>query len=114
MGGRWCNIAVLNVPAPNEKSGDPKDSLHEKLERVFYHFSKYDMKILSEILMQKWRDTVLLYRQFGMRVYIRIVMVMVLLDRRWHSSVVDARSIRGADCDTDHNLVVAKLGEGYL
>jgi len=39
-------------------------------------------------------------------------MVMVLLDRRWHSSVVDARSIRGADCDTDHNLVVAKLGEG--
>jgi len=23
LGGCWCNI-VLNVPAPNEKSGDPK------------------------------------------------------------------------------------------
>jgi len=78
LGGRWCNIVILNVPAPKEKSGDPKGSLHEKLEWVFYNFSKYDMKILSEILMQKWRNTVLLYRQFGMRVYIRIVMIMVL------------------------------------
>ena len=33
----------------------------------------------------------------------------VLLDRRWHSSILDVRSFRGADCDTDHYLVIAKV-----
>ena len=32
-------------------------------------------------------------------------------DRRWHSSMLDARSFRGAECDTDHYLVVAKVRE---
>ena len=35
----------------------------------------------------------------------------VLIDRRWHSSILDARSFRGADCDTDHYLVIAKVRE---
>jgi hypothetical protein len=35
----------------------------------------------------------------------------VLIDRRRHSSILDVRSFRGADCDTDHYLVVAKVGE---
>jgi hypothetical protein len=34
-----------------------------------------------------------------------------LIDRRWHSSVLDVQSYRGADCDTDHYLVVAKVRE---
>jgi hypothetical protein len=34
-----------------------------------------------------------------------------LIDRRWHSSVLDVRSFRGADCDTGHYLVVAKVRE---
>ena len=33
----------------------------------------------------------------------------ILIDRRWHSSILDVRSFRGADCDTDHYLVVANL-----
>jgi endonuclease/exonuclease/phosphatase family metal-dependent hydrolase len=32
----------------------------------------------------------------------------VLIDRRRHTSIPDVRSFRGADCDTDHYLVVAK------
>jgi len=35
----------------------------------------------------------------------------VLIDRRWHSSVLDVRSFGGADCDIDHHLMIAKARE---
>jgi hypothetical protein len=37
--------------------------------------------------------------------------VHVLIDRRRHSSIIDVRSFRGADCDTDRYLVVAEVRE---
>jgi hypothetical protein len=35
----------------------------------------------------------------------------ILIDRRWHSSILDVRSFRGADCDTGHYLVVSNVRE---
>jgi hypothetical protein len=35
----------------------------------------------------------------------------ILVDKRRHSNVLDVRSFRAADCDTDHYLVVAKVKE---
>ena len=35
----------------------------------------------------------------------------VLIDRIWHSSILGVRSFTGADCGTDHYLVVAKVRE---
>ena len=33
----------------------------------------------------------------------------ILIDRRWHLSILDIRIIRGTEYDTDHYLVVAKV-----
>jgi hypothetical protein len=35
--------------------------------------------------------------------------VHILINRRWYLSLLDVRSFRGADCDPDHHLVVAKV-----
>jgi hypothetical protein len=37
----------------------------------------------------------------------------ILIDRRQQSSILDVRSFRRVDCDTDHYLVVAKVREGF-
>jgi hypothetical protein len=34
----------------------------------------------------------------------------ILIDRRWHSSILDT-PFRGADCDNDHHLVAARVRE---
>jgi hypothetical protein len=45
--GRWCNIVVFSVHAPRQKkSDDSNDGFREALEEVFYHFTKYHLKIL--------------------------------------------------------------------
>ena len=35
----------------------------------------------------------------------------ILISRRWHSSTLDVRRLRRADCDSDHYLVLAKVRE---
>jgi len=36
-----------------------------------------------------------------------------LIDKRWHLSILGVRSFKGADCDTDPYLVVAKFRERW-
>jgi hypothetical protein len=41
LGGRWCDIIVLNIHAPAEdKIDDMKDSFYEELEHVFDKFPR--------------------------------------------------------------------------
>jgi hypothetical protein len=35
----------------------------------------------------------------------------ILIDRRWHSSILDNHSFKGADCNTDKYLVVENVGK---
>ena len=35
----------------------------------------------------------------------------ILIDKRWQSHILNVQSCRGADCDTDYYLVVAKVRE---
>jgi len=37
--------------------------------------------------------------------------LITLIDKKWYSGILDVWSFRGADCDTDHYLVVAKVRE---
>jgi hypothetical protein len=37
--------------------------------------------------------------------------VHVLVERRWHSSILNVQSFSGADCDIDQYLVVANVRE---
>jgi len=41
----------------------------------------------------------------------RLCIDQVWIDRRWHLGVLAVRSFRGADCDTDHYLVIANVRE---
>jgi len=38
----------------------------------------------------------------------------ILIYRRWHLNIQDVLNFRGADCDTDHYLVVAKVRENLV
>jgi hypothetical protein len=35
----------------------------------------------------------------------------IFIDKRWHSNIPDVRFFRGAGCDTDHYVIVAKVRE---
>ena len=39
---------------------------------------------------------------------------LILIDRRWHLNIQDVLNFRGADCDTDHYMLVAKVGESLV
>ena len=68
------------MPAPSEeKSDDSKDSFYEELDQVFNHYRTYCMKIhLGDYNVRLGGERIFSNWQLGLRVYIRILMIMVL------------------------------------
>jgi hypothetical protein len=59
LGGRWCDVIVLNVHAPTEdKIDDTKDRFYNELEHVYGKFPKYHMKILSDFNVKVGREDI--------------------------------------------------------
>jgi hypothetical protein len=77
--GCWFDIIVLNACAPSEdKSDDSKESFNEELKQVFNHFSEYNIKIiLGDVNANLGRED-FSKPIAGMRVSMRMVMVMML------------------------------------
>jgi hypothetical protein len=75
---RWFHIIVLNVHAPVEDKIDVKDSLYEELESIFDKFPKYHMKMLLRDFNAKVSREDILNQQLGMKVYMKLVMIMEL------------------------------------
>ena len=55
-----------------------RNSFYEELEKVFGHFPRYHMKILLGDFNENWGERIFSNRHLEMRVYIRIIMIMVL------------------------------------
>jgi hypothetical protein len=62
-----------------EKSDDSKDGFQKELEQIFKHFPKYHMRILlGDFKAKVEKERISSNQQLGMRVYIRIVIIMEL------------------------------------
>jgi hypothetical protein len=107
------------VHAPCEDEGnDVKGSFHKDLGHVFEQFPRYDMKILlSDFSVKVGRGNIFKptignesLHEISNDSGVRVVNFATYknLGRKWHSSILDVRSFRGADCDC---LVVAKVRE---
>jgi len=47
----------VNTPS-EDKSDDSKDSFYEELEQIFYHFPKYQMKVLLRDFNENWGERI--------------------------------------------------------
>ncbi|PSN38267.1 hypothetical protein C0J52_16903 [Blattella germanica] len=90
--GKRHDFIIVNEYGPTEASDDTiKDEFYEELECVFDRLSRYHMKIVLGDFNAKIDH--------------------VLVDKQWHSSIIDITSVRGLDCYSDHHLVRVKIRE---
>ncbi|PSN35692.1 hypothetical protein C0J52_10180 [Blattella germanica] len=97
-----------------------------KLESVFDRLSRYHMKIVLGDSNAKvgrediFRPTIGKFslhedsNDNGVRLVTfatskNLIIDHVLVDKRWHTIIIDIRSVRGLDCNSDHHLVRVKI-----
>jgi hypothetical protein len=74
-----CHIIVWKIHAPTlDKIYDLKDSFYDELEHIFNKFPKCNKKILLREFNAKVGREDFLKWQFGMKVYIKLVMIIQL------------------------------------
>jgi hypothetical protein len=109
--GRWCNIIVLNVHAPTEdkdifRPTIGNESLHEISNdngvRVVNFAASRNLTVKSTTFPHRKIHKVTWTSPDG-RTQNQID--HILIERRRHSSILDIRSFRAAECDTNHYLV---------
>jgi hypothetical protein len=68
------------VDGPSEEKSDhSKDSFYEELEQVFEHYPKHHLNIqLGDFNAKLWRKDIFKPTIGNVRVYFRIVMIMML------------------------------------
>jgi hypothetical protein len=92
LGGRCCDIIVLNVHAPTEdKCDDTKNNIYEELEDVFDQFPKYHM------------ENVL--RDFNAKVGREDIFKPTIRNERLHETSND-NAVRVVNFATSRNLVL--------
>jgi hypothetical protein len=92
LGGRWCDIIVLNVHALCEDTNnDVKDCFYEELWCVFDQFSRYDMTVLG--------------RNFNAEVGREDIFKPTIENERSHE-ISNDNGVRVADSATSKNSVV--------
>jgi len=135
-----CIVLNVHSPIEG-KSDEVKDCFYEELEQVFHQFLKHrkkyylQAKIRQESLHQDSNNNGFGLVNFATSQNLVVKSAMfphrnihkytwtspdgkthnqiehVLIDRRWHSFVLELGNFRGADCDTDHYVVIAKFRE---
>jgi hypothetical protein len=104
----------------NEKVGREKSSNRQSETRVYIKLvmaMKFEQQTSPHLKTYVVKSTMFLYRRIHKYTYISPEGNAhnqddhVMVDRRRDSSVLDVRSLRGADCHTDHYLVVAEVRE---
>jgi hypothetical protein len=65
------------VQKNEEKCDDSKEDFNEELEEVCHHFPRYHMNIIVGDFMQKWVERIFSNRQVRIKLYNRVLMIMV-------------------------------------
>ncbi|PNF17173.1 hypothetical protein B7P43_G09059 [Cryptotermes secundus] len=104
--GKFFNYSLICMHAPTEdKSDEEKDSFYDELDEIYGECTKRDCKIIiGDINAKVGNEDV--YRSDG-NVFNQID--HILIDVRHCSDLMDVRSYRGANIDSDHYLMISKI-----